>query len=547
VPRFFPDGTRCSNGTCNAGICECDEFYGSKVTHTGDCSFLTDTDADQVPDRDDNCWLVINSDQANGDLDQLGDRCDNCDTVANPLQEDYDSDGVGDGCDTCRYIPNFAQADGDQDGIGDACDGESTITIRTNSMPEAYVRGIPDGRTVALAGSDPFDIPDVNFVDTSATATLTSTSFPGQDLTIFNYPYGTAATDIGGSAFLGQFSSTHGWSFFPGLKYSSVRAAPGETNQVAYHHFSHHVVRYVHGSCSQRVPLTTIFQQLGDRIFSLMVCRSQKQRVAGINFGRWTNVTREYLWMQPQFNGSTGLSNVNEGTLRMGAFLEGSYDIRWAGAGATIRMNPGFSIEASADGLIDFTVLSKNISVINNFTDDDGVPMKELIEKTLDDLPGQLRKQFKSSIPSVRLEWEGATLPCSFGEPDATQACFDLASSVLAGSCDAGSSIACTASAVIVPDNFQCLDDSTCGFRPVVQAINVLPTELEFVLAPDPRDLSRPLDRLFRSLPEFGVPVSSVCNSVPTGTVVDGNVTSIQLGEETRDDPVIPCAELEDG
>jgi hypothetical protein len=46
----------------------------------------------------DNCPLVNNPDQADGDFDGIGDLCDNCPEVANPGQEDDDNDGIGDAC-----------------------------------------------------------------------------------------------------------------------------------------------------------------------------------------------------------------------------------------------------------------------------------------------------------------------------------------------------------------------------------------------------------------------------------------------------------------
>jgi len=60
---------------------------------------LDDADGDGVPDDEDNCPAVANSDQADTDGDGIGDACDNCLAVANPDQADTDGDGIGDACD----------------------------------------------------------------------------------------------------------------------------------------------------------------------------------------------------------------------------------------------------------------------------------------------------------------------------------------------------------------------------------------------------------------------------------------------------------------
>jgi hypothetical protein len=57
------------------------------------------TDGDLFVNRDDNCPLVANPDQADGDHDGRGNVCDNCPAVPNADQVDTDHDGAGDACD----------------------------------------------------------------------------------------------------------------------------------------------------------------------------------------------------------------------------------------------------------------------------------------------------------------------------------------------------------------------------------------------------------------------------------------------------------------
>jgi hypothetical protein len=66
----------------------------------GLCSFQgSNSDADPLVDRDDNCPLVTNASQADADHDFRGDLCDNCPAVPNSSQIDTDHDGLGDACD----------------------------------------------------------------------------------------------------------------------------------------------------------------------------------------------------------------------------------------------------------------------------------------------------------------------------------------------------------------------------------------------------------------------------------------------------------------
>ncbi len=58
-----------------------------------------DLDGDGLVLPGDNCPLVDNPDQGDGDRDGVGDACDNCPAIFNPDQRDTDGDGRGDACD----------------------------------------------------------------------------------------------------------------------------------------------------------------------------------------------------------------------------------------------------------------------------------------------------------------------------------------------------------------------------------------------------------------------------------------------------------------
>lgn len=88
---------------------------------------LADTDGDGIPDINDNCVSVANSNQVDLDTNGRGDSCD-----------DFDRDTIINSIDNCPNNPNNNQADTDADGAGDACDAEeSRITEKYSWLPWA--------------------------------------------------------------------------------------------------------------------------------------------------------------------------------------------------------------------------------------------------------------------------------------------------------------------------------------------------------------------------------------------------------------------------
>ncbi len=103
-------------------------FLGSLVLDIDanrlDATFVRDdgatVDSFTILKSPDNCPLIANPDQADGDGDTVGDACDNCIAMANPDQLDTDSDSAGDVCDL----------DDDNDGLSDTVEA----SIGTNPL-----------------------------------------------------------------------------------------------------------------------------------------------------------------------------------------------------------------------------------------------------------------------------------------------------------------------------------------------------------------------------------------------------------------------------
>jgi hypothetical protein len=93
-----------------------------------------DTDDDGIADDTDNCRLVANPNQADGDGDGVGDVCDDSDADARP-----------DAFDNCPTVPNPSQLDTDGDGLGNACDSDDEGA--TPAIPTMRAMACPTHRT----------------------------------------------------------------------------------------------------------------------------------------------------------------------------------------------------------------------------------------------------------------------------------------------------------------------------------------------------------------------------------------------------------------
>ena len=107
--------------SCVEGLCvlELKDKYVEGIGSFSAEEPVIDTDEDNIPDEDDNCPNVANTNQADSDNDGLGNACDAC---LNDAGNDVDNDKICGDIDNCPLVANTNQADSDEDNVGDVCD-----------------------------------------------------------------------------------------------------------------------------------------------------------------------------------------------------------------------------------------------------------------------------------------------------------------------------------------------------------------------------------------------------------------------------------------
>jgi len=225
-----------------------------------------DYDDDGIPDDNDNCPLIPNTDQLNSDADSLGDACDNCPTITNDDQADADGDGIGDACDECTdtdndgygnpdypnntcpddncpYVFNPGQEDADGDGIGDACEFESgmimdsvvglsplTGNIKANSDVTFYIKWVTGNSPADLhiiGASNGFKIYSPDGATWEPITHVPYWDLEGCLCVVPLYPGWTEAPYFNDNVFLNEYGITGSGADTIGFGGNSVFPSPG--------------------------------------------------------------------------------------------------------------------------------------------------------------------------------------------------------------------------------------------------------------------------------------------------------------------------------
>lgn len=133
-----------------------------------------DHDNDGIPNSQDNCPGIPNTEQTDDDGDGTGNHCD---LIKNT---DTDIDGVPDTTDNCPLLNNPDQADSDNDGMGDRCDLDSGRSTPSNA-PDDNSDPAGDVQTYQLTG--PSNSPGAAQIDMSGV----SASFGGLPVSYAGY------------------------------------------------------------------------------------------------------------------------------------------------------------------------------------------------------------------------------------------------------------------------------------------------------------------------------------------------------------------------
>lgn len=273
-----------------------------------------------------------------------------------------------------------------------------------------------------------------------------------------------------------------------------------------------HIIRFWHGECSVRQAWPDIFDLVSQGLYDGIREGTEQQvfKIFGHTFGTPV-LNRTYDTFAPMFIGYVD-------DIQHGFTLEGLYDATLLGSRLySAKINPAYTLKANPDtGLVDIVTVHQGVVSIGNFLGF-GNPKDALTAALKDTLPAQLMKAFNDKL-TVELKAAPIDSACdpAASTADQQQECFDLVVSgtpltgpmqqlFAAGlkatgvSPQAADALASSMAQGVKPHNFLCKENldglgnpdgsGNCTFHPFVKRLNVLPQDVELVLA---REVTNP-------------------------------------------------------
>ncbi len=260
-----------------------------------------------------------------------------------------------------------------------------------------------------------------------------------------------------------------------------------------------HVMRYNHGACSFKIPMNAFLGEITQRMWTeAIVPEVAKLPIAA-------TVRRLFDFAEPFF--------VSTSThIRHGFTILAVYEFDALGFGMQVEINPAYELSVRpSDGLLQVTNIQKHVIVINNMFDVKDKIMRGLAPVEGEPLTGmtlqeQLEQQVEDLATRLFGELPDQVIPCDDTQNVAAQQkeCFntlklpwvrqslsDFIVNRLQGALGwldepTARAYAELALSALQERNFSCRDN-LCHFHPVFKRINVLPDEIEFVLADQPQ------------------------------------------------------------
>jgi hypothetical protein len=426
-------------------------------------------------------------------------------------------------CDNCPAVSNADQTDTDGNTVGDVCDGSQFTILDGPNGNVLFDTRVPTVNTYAYAAADMGAGPG-----TGRTVRFTPSSFPpGQRLVLYDFYYGTGSGDQGGSEAVSDVLSGNWICMNTG--YKSLQAPAGQTVTVN-DAWPLHAVRYVDGTCHVNIPFQPIFHELEHEIVSQI-----EARLPGI-------VSLDYFeFAQPHFRSRGSLMD-------MGFMFEAMYKFSVGATLATVSLDPAFSIGLrQADGLFTLKNIARNVTTLGLASsakpEIDAVlqnmaPIENLINQSLSPLVSQF-------VSAIGLPAGSVTTSCVTPTPGMpSPECFGNVNTAITNFLSGVGTppqLVTLATQILTPTNFTCDPTLQCRFHPVFQGVNILPDNLEIVLAPDLRNPTNPLNPLITQFFSLLGPVSisetiqlghgpitvSLTCDVPPVTTKSGSITTV--------------------